>query len=86
VGYEDDVSQPGSGRFFVRDPGAGNQQAMTYAEAKARLCDLLWFEATTSRGDSSSLKREAVMHKTAPESITAQLKQQLETNPAVKKK
>jgi C1A family cysteine protease len=56
VGYEDDASRQGSGRFFIRDPGAGNQQAMTYAEAKARLCDLLWFEATTSRGDSSSLK------------------------------
>jgi hypothetical protein len=43
AGYRDDAGLPGGGEFLVRDPGAGNEQTMSYEAAKKRLCDLVWF-------------------------------------------
>jgi hypothetical protein len=48
VGYKDDPSLDNGGGFFFRDSGGGKKEIMTYSEAKARLCDLLWFEAEAS--------------------------------------
>jgi hypothetical protein len=65
VGYVDDPSLAGGGHFFVRDSGGGNGQTLTYAAAKARMCDLFWVEAAggasaqvalpTSRGTRPSV-------------------------------
>ena len=51
VGYTDDPVSTGGGHFLLRDSGGGNEQTMTYKAAKARLCDLLWYdtEPTTSK-------------------------------------
>lgn len=45
VGFEDDASQPGGGRFLLRDSGSGHEGEMSFAEAKTRLCDVFWIEA-----------------------------------------
>lgn len=45
VGYQDDPSLPGGGRFLVRDSGGGNEETLTYADTKARMCDLLWVQS-----------------------------------------
>ncbi len=44
VGFEDDASQPGGGRFLLRDSGSGREGEMSYEEAKTRLCDVFWLE------------------------------------------
>ena len=48
VGFEDDASQPGEGRFLLRDSGSGREGEMSYAEAKTRLCDVFWIEVPLS--------------------------------------
>ena len=48
VGFEEDASQPGGGRFLLRDSGSGGEGEMTYAEAKTRLCDVFWIEVQPS--------------------------------------
>ncbi len=45
AGYRDDASLPGGGQLLVRDSGGGDEKSMTYEAAKARLCDLIWYEA-----------------------------------------
>jgi hypothetical protein len=45
VGYRDDPVQPGGGVFFTRDSGTGKEAMLNYADAKAKLCDLLWIDA-----------------------------------------
>lgn len=47
VGFLDDPSLPGGGRFYTRDSGSGSEGSLTYADALARLCDILWVEAPT---------------------------------------
>jgi len=44
VGYQDDKALPGGGRFFVHDSANLRHKPMHYAEARKRLCDLLWYE------------------------------------------
>ena len=44
VGFKDDPAIAGGGHFLLRDSGGGNEQTMTYQAAKARLCDLLWYD------------------------------------------
>ena len=46
VGYTDDPALPGGGQFLVRDSGGDNEQALTYAAAKERMCDLFWVESS----------------------------------------
>jgi len=45
VGYADDPTLSGGGRFWVRDSGGGNEHSLTYQAAKERICDLFWVEA-----------------------------------------
>lgn len=45
VGYADDPAQPSGGIFHTRDSGSGREGTLTYTDALARLCDLLWVEA-----------------------------------------
>ena len=49
VGYGDDPALPGGGAFLVRDSGGHNEQTLTYAAAKERMCDLFWVEAAADR-------------------------------------
>lgn len=48
VGFKDDPALAGGGHFLLRDSGGGNEQTMTYRAAKARLCDLLWYDTAPS--------------------------------------
>jgi len=45
VGYTDDQNLEGGGQFLVRDSGGGNEQVLTYAAAKIRICDAFWVES-----------------------------------------
>ena len=54
VGYEDDPSLPGGGRFLVRDSGGSNEQTLTYAATKARMCDLFWVQSKQEGRESLS--------------------------------
>lgn len=45
VGYADDLNLEGGGQFLVRDSGGGNEQTLTYAAAKKRICDAFWVES-----------------------------------------
>lgn len=45
VGYAEDPNLEGGGQFYVRDSGGGNEQTLTYAAAKQRMCDAFWIEA-----------------------------------------
>ncbi len=47
VGYADDSNLEGGGQFLVRDSGGGNEQTLTYAAAKKRMCDASWVESAT---------------------------------------
>lgn len=47
VGYADDPNLEGGGQFLVRDSGGGNEQTLTYAAAKQRMCDAFWVELAT---------------------------------------
>jgi hypothetical protein len=51
VGYTDDPALEGGGQFFVRDSGGNNEQTLTYAAAKARMCDLFWVESEAATGN-----------------------------------
>ena len=52
VGYEDDPTLPGGGRFLVGDSNL-KEKHITYAAAKKRMCDLFWVTVQPSH------KREA---------------------------
>jgi hypothetical protein len=43
VGYEDDDTVPGGGRFLVADSNL-RERDLSYAAAKARMCDLFWVD------------------------------------------
>jgi hypothetical protein len=47
VGDADDPNLEGGGQFLGRDSGGGNEQTLTYAAAKKRMCDAFWVEAAT---------------------------------------
>lgn len=45
VAYRQDPALPGGGTFVIRDSGSGLEGTMSFEEARARLCDVLWIEA-----------------------------------------
>jgi hypothetical protein len=45
VGYEDDSTQPGGGRFIAANSGNGQFTFVTYESVRATVADLLWIEA-----------------------------------------
>jgi C1A family cysteine protease len=49
VGYRDDSSLPGGGEFIIRDSGNNQNTTMSYQEAKARLCDLIWYDIGSTK-------------------------------------
>lgn len=44
VGYIDDANEPGGGKFFTRDSGAGGYREITYDWARNHIYDLFWVE------------------------------------------
>lgn len=47
VGYEDNSSQPGGGRFLISDSNL-HETEISYAAARERFCDLFWVKAKTA--------------------------------------
>jgi hypothetical protein len=48
VGYEDDPTLPGGGRFLVADSNL-KERDLTYEAAKKRMCDLFWVQVEPKR-------------------------------------
>ena len=55
VGFTEDSAFEGGGGFYFRDSGAGNREIMSFKEAKARLCDVLWFDVEDQKSDSPKM-------------------------------
>lgn len=54
VGFSDDAKLDGGGEFLLRDSGGGNEQTISYAAAKKRICDAFWVEAPLRSTNSAS--------------------------------
>jgi endonuclease YncB( thermonuclease family) len=63
VGYEDEPSLPGGGRFLIADSNLVEQD-INYAEAKTRFSDLFWVSAGSGETQAAGLPTEpATTHK-----------------------